>query len=102
MSPVRTKLVDQVKIWLFPALVTILGTIIYREILEMRADVKQLLAQSNIDKTKIEKLEQQVQMINQALFLKKGVVAYVSPDEMRTYGKHEELYTLENNIETEN
>jgi hypothetical protein len=41
-------------------------------------------------------------MINQALFLKKGVVAYVSPDEMRTYGKHEELYTLENNIETEN
>ena len=74
MSPTASKtdrLLNQIKLWLFPALVTILAGIIYKEVLEIRADVKILLAQSNVDKTKIENLENEVKMLNNAVFLKK-------------------------------
>ena len=37
----------------------------------MRADVKALLAQSNIDKTDIQNLKRDVQMLDQAVFSKK-------------------------------
>lgn len=47
----------KLKIWLFPSLVTILGTLIWRDIAEMKSDIKSLLAQSNIDKTRIDNLE---------------------------------------------
>lgn len=47
----------KLKIWLFPSLVTILGTLIWRDISEMKSDVKALLAQTNIDKTRIDNLE---------------------------------------------
>lgn len=50
---INTKL----KIWLFPSLVTILGTLIWRDVVEMKSDIKALLAQSNIDKTRIDNLE---------------------------------------------
>jgi hypothetical protein len=69
---------DKFKLWLFPALVSILATVIYREVLEIRTDVKQLLAQSNVDKTKIEILEQQVKTLNTAVFMQ-GKVAFALP-----------------------
>ena len=47
----------KLKIWLFPSLVTILGTLIWRDVAEMKSDIKALLAQSNIDKTRIDNLE---------------------------------------------
>ncbi len=47
----------KLKIWLFPSLVTILGTLIWRDVVEMKSDIKALLAQSNIDKTRIDNLE---------------------------------------------
>jgi hypothetical protein len=69
-APVKNSTVlDKFKLWLFPALVSILATVIYREVLEIRSDVKQLLAQSNVDKTKIELLEQQVKTLNTAVFM---------------------------------
>lgn len=72
MSPGQPKsnvVMDKFKLWLFPALVSILATVIYREVLEIRSDVKQLLAQSNVDKTKIEILENQVKVLNTAVFM---------------------------------
>ena len=62
---------NAIKIYLFPALVTILATLIWRDVTEMRADVKALLAQSNIDKTDIQNLKRDVQMLDQAVFSKK-------------------------------
>jgi hypothetical protein len=50
----------KLKIWLFPSLVTILGTLIWRDVSEMKSDIKELLAQSNIDKTRIDNLERMV------------------------------------------
>jgi len=108
MSPtsVSSKVLDKVKLWLFPVVVTVLATVTYREILEVRSDVKQLLAQSNIDKTRIELLEKQVQMLNQAVFFKKGIANNIPPAPKETKvitipAKHEEFYTYENNIKTE-
>jgi hypothetical protein len=104
-SNISGKVLDKIKLWLFPVLVTILASVIYREILEVRADVKQLLAQSNVDKTRIELLEKQVQMLNQAVFLKRSISDNTpEPKTIKLLplpGKHEEFYTYENNIKTE-
>ena len=43
--------------WLFPSLVSIIGYIIYQDVAEIKADVKLLMAQSNVDKTRIDNLE---------------------------------------------
>ena len=107
MSPtsVSSKVLDKVKLWLFPVVVTILATVTYKELLEVRSDVKQLLAQSNIDKTRIELLENQVQMLNQAVFLKRSISESAAEPKiikvLPLSGKHEEFYTYENNIKTE-
>ena len=51
---------QQVKIWLFPALMSILAALIWHDVNEVRLDVKALMAQSNIDKTRIDTLERAV------------------------------------------
>jgi len=55
-----TSTVDQIKAWLFPALLTIFGTYLWQDIKEIKTDIKKLIAQSNIDKTRIDNLERQV------------------------------------------
>ena len=49
--------VAQIKAWLFPSLITLLAGIIWNDVQEIKADVKALMAQSNIDKTRIDNLE---------------------------------------------
>jgi hypothetical protein len=48
------------KVWIFPSLVSLLGLMIWHDVNEVKADVKQLMAQSNIDKTRIDNLEREV------------------------------------------
>jgi hypothetical protein len=60
--------VDRVKVWLFPTLISILSAIIYYEVREMRQDVKELMAQSNVDKTRIDNLEKQIDALNRKVF----------------------------------
>jgi hypothetical protein len=50
----------QFKSWIFPGIVSILGMMIWQDVTEIKADVKALMAQSNIDKTRIDALERQV------------------------------------------
>jgi len=45
------------KVWVFPTLVSILAMMIWNDVNEIKADVKALMAQSNIDKTRIDNLE---------------------------------------------
>lgn len=52
--------VNSIKSWLFPGLVSILAAIIWQDVKEIKQDVKGLLAQSNIDKTRIDALERSV------------------------------------------
>jgi uncharacterized membrane protein YgaE (UPF0421/DUF939 family) len=80
--------------------------LIWRDVSDLRSDVKSLLAQSNVDKTRIEILEKQVQMLDQAVFLKRAIAADVErrpdpvpkKDQQPIEAKHEQLYTIENNI----
>lgn len=48
------------KVWIFPSLVSLVSLLIWNDVNEIKADVKQLMAQSNIDKTRIDNLERQV------------------------------------------
>jgi hypothetical protein len=52
--------INQFKTWIFPSLVSILGMMIWNDVNEIKSDVKALMAQSNIDKTRIDNLERQV------------------------------------------
>ena len=112
MSPAQPKsnaVLDKFKLWLFPALVSILATVIYREVLEIRSDVKQLLAQSNVDKTKIQMLEQQVKDLNSAVFMQGKTTSSVPVNDDRRdtrwefrdsmlLTKPEEYYTVNDRI----
>ena len=48
------------KVWIFPSLVSIVSLLIWNDVNEIKADVKALMAQSNIDKTRIDNLERVV------------------------------------------
>lgn len=64
----NSSVVNNIKVWAFPSLVTILAMMIWRDVNELRSDVKQLLAESSSNKAKVENLERQVQQLNQAVF----------------------------------
>lgn len=49
--------VTAIKSWVFPGLITVLAAIIWSDVQEIKSDVKALMAQSNIDKTRIDNLE---------------------------------------------
>jgi hypothetical protein len=103
MTPVQNSqkhnIGNAIKVYLFPSLLSILAMLIWRDVSELRSDVKSLLAQSNIDKTKIESLEKDVKMLEQATFNKKLVnletVESLSYDK---YFKHEEMFDIKKYI----
>lgn len=55
-----TQTINEVKAWIFPTLIAILGAIIWNDVKEIKTDVKSLMAQSNIDKTRIDNIERQL------------------------------------------
>jgi hypothetical protein len=54
------KQIEAFKVWIFPSLVSILAMLIWNDVSEIKSDVKALMAQSNIDKTRIDNLERVV------------------------------------------
>lgn len=64
----KNSIANAIKIYFFPSIVTVLAMMIWRDVTELRSDVKQLLAESNSNKAKVENLERQVQQLNQAVF----------------------------------
>jgi hypothetical protein len=52
--------IQTIKVWVFPTLVSILAMMIWNDVNEIKADVKALMAQSAIDKTRIDNLERVV------------------------------------------
>ena len=49
--------IQNFKVWIFPSLVSILAMMIWNDVNEIKSDVKALMAQSNVDKTRIDNLE---------------------------------------------
>ena len=52
--------IEQLKAYLFPTAITIMSVMIWHDISEMKSDIKQLIVQSNVDKTRIDNLERQI------------------------------------------
>lgn len=52
--------IQTLKAYLFPTLVSILSAMIWYDVSEIKQDVKVLMAQSNIDKTRIDNIEKQI------------------------------------------
>jgi hypothetical protein len=48
----------------FPSLVSVLGMMIWNDVVEIKTDVKALIAQSSVDKTRIDNLEREVYKAN--------------------------------------
>lgn len=88
-----------IKIWLFPSIVTLLGTLIWRDMQEMRNDIKALLAQSNIDKTRIDNLERQMDFINQKVLIPNSrTTSYIQPIEDHKDSERRAYYVLNKNV----
>jgi hypothetical protein len=67
MNKQESSVITEVKTWIFPGIISLIGIFagmmlngIKSDLAEVKADVKALMAQSNIDKTRIDNLERQV------------------------------------------
>jgi hypothetical protein len=91
----KNSVVNGIKLYLFPTLVSILSMMIWRDVTEMRNDIKMLLAQSNIDKTKIEQLEKDVRFLEQSIFSNRiKTTSYIPEFYHDKYFKHEEFFDI--------
>jgi hypothetical protein len=70
-SAPKGSMVTTIKLYIFPALVTVISMLIWRDISELRTDVKALLAQSNIDKTRIDNLVNDVKALETIIYNRK-------------------------------
>ena len=60
MTPRENPSIAAFKVWVFPTLVSLVSLLIWNDVNEIKSDVKLLMAQSNIDKTRIDNLERQI------------------------------------------
>lgn len=94
---------NTLKLYLFPTLVSILAMLIWRDVSELRSDVKALLAQSSVDKTKIDALERDVKSLEQTVYMKKPLAS--NEEEIQSYDKffkHEELFDVKKHLNNQN
>ena len=103
--PTEKNILNTIKAWILPSAITVLAMLIWRDINEMRSDVKILLAQSNVDKTKIEHLESDVQALNKAVFKISKNTSNSSREKdssvvfaQMIYGKPEEMYDIKKQL----
>jgi len=61
-------IVNSIKVWVFPSLVSVVSLMIWHDVRSIQDDVKALMAQSNIDKTNIANVEQRVTNLERAVF----------------------------------
>jgi hypothetical protein len=66
----KNQIIDQIKIWLTPGVVGVLGMFIWRDLTELRSDVKKLLAQGTEDHIKIAQLEADMDLLKKRVFFK--------------------------------
>jgi len=65
----RDQVISILKEWASPVLIGIVGMLLWRDVTEMRSDVKLLLVQQSADRVKIEQLETDMKMIKGYLFV---------------------------------
>jgi hypothetical protein len=89
----NSSVVNAIKLWIFPGLISILATSIWYDLKEIKADVKALMAQSNIDKTRIDNLERRVNNLEVSIYVKSSQqkTVILSQGASKYFIKEEEL-----------
>jgi len=64
----KERVISTVKEWASPMLIGLVGILLWRDITEMRTDVKTLLTNESADRVKIEQLESDVSMLKNYLY----------------------------------
>jgi len=64
----KPELVSAIKEYLAPLLLTLVGLFIWRDISEMRSDVKLLLVQQSADRVRIETMESDIAMLKTSVY----------------------------------
>ena len=91
--------VQAFKVWIFPSLVSIIALLIWNDVNEIKSDVKALMAQSNIDKTRIDNLVNDVKALETVIYNRKtaGNTTFFIPPHDPWY-KPEEEYDIKKYI----
>lgn len=66
----KEQVISALKEWASPILIAIVGMLLWRDVTEMRADIKLLLTQQSADRVKIEQLEDDVKLLKELYFTK--------------------------------
>lgn len=99
----NTTLVNNIKSAIFPAIFGFISLSIWTNVREIHDDIKLLMAQSNIDKTKIENFEERISTLEQVVFiygLKKTASNNIPP--IKKDNKFNQPLFIRNNEDDEN
>lgn len=96
----RDNVIDQIKIWITPSVVSIIGLMIWTDVQEMKSDIKALLQESSSQKEKIKSLEADVALIKATYFTKQASIPTtpkkeIPPAYMIPFAKHEESFDID-------
>jgi hypothetical protein len=94
-------IIDKIKIWASPAILSILGMIIWADLQEMKHDVKRLLEVSSSQQARIESLERDIALIKGTYFKRTSnepnkedkTLPFFMP-----FAKHEEICDLKSQL----
>lgn len=88
------EVIDKLKTYFFQPVMSLLVAILMYQIQEMRADIKQLLIQSNVDKTRIDDLERHLYSNNKKVNYYTSSLEPTFPIKQATFFKHEEEFDI--------
>jgi hypothetical protein len=98
-------IIDKIKIWASPAILSILGMVIWTDLQEMKHDVKRLLEVSSSQQARIESLERDIALIKGTYF-KKTANQPIKEDKrlpfFMPFAKHEEICDLKSQLRPTN
>jgi len=94
-------IIDKIKIWASPVILSILGMIIWADLQEMKHDVKRLLEVSSSQQARIESLERDIALIKGTYFKRTSnepnkedkTLPFFMP-----FAKHEEICDLKSQL----
>lgn len=66
----NASIITAVKAWIFPGLLSIATVSILNDLSQIKTDIRTLMAQSNIDKTRIDNIERRVENLETTVYIK--------------------------------
>jgi hypothetical protein len=96
-----TNVIDKIKIWASPVIVSILGMMIWADVTEMKRDIKRLLEVSSSQQARIESLEKDLALIKGNYFRKASNEDDVPKKKLPffiPFAKHEETCSVDEEL----